>query len=58
LREQCEELHAETQIMSTVAACNMDERLQLENNVKTLETTYSDLKVLLAQRDLSSAKSL
>jgi predicted RNase H-like nuclease (RuvC/YqgF family) len=57
LREQCEELHTETQIMSTVAAHNLDERLQLENNVKTLETTCSDLRVLLAQSDLSSTES-
>jgi hypothetical protein len=48
LREQCEEFHVETQIMSTVAACNLDDRLQLENSVKTLETTCSDLRVLLA----------
>lgn len=51
LRSQCNQLHVEMRTMSTAEACHIEERQQLESNVKTLESAVLELKVLLTQSE-------
>lgn len=51
LQSQCQQLHVEVATMSTASACHMEERQQLESDVKTLENTCLELKVLLTRTE-------
>lgn len=51
LQSQCHQLHVEVRTMSTAEACHIEERQQLESDVKTLESACLELKVLLTQAE-------